>query len=367
MTERHDKEMYKSVTVRFSYVDEDHGDLLQKLSEESERRHVSKNKLIIECIKEHYAILENRELAIINGVPAKKGTVLYTVTTDKEGKAEIKDLPLGKYQVVEVTPPKGFILCEEPVSVELSYQDQETELVVGDAEFVDARVKTELSLIKTDSVTSYPVSGAVYGVYAKEDIKAVNGGTLTPAAIVGEPAYREDTEETTEEVSTDAEESKEEEVSDAEETTESAEDDSEDAEESEDTDTAEESSEETTEEASGDAFEDDEEAEESNVFIHAGELICVAETDENGKAVFDADLPLGQYVVKEIDAPAGYLLDETEYPVDFSYQGFTTETIPVSLEKKDTPIIVEVSKTDITTGKELIGATLEVLDSEGKT
>ena len=59
MTERHDKEMYKSVTVRFSYVDEDRGDLLQKLSEESERRHVSKNKLIIECIKEHYAILEN--------------------------------------------------------------------------------------------------------------------------------------------------------------------------------------------------------------------------------------------------------------------------------------------------------------------
>ena len=59
MTDRHDKEMYKSVTVRFSYVDEDHGDLLQKLSEESERRHVSKNKLIIECIKEHYAILEN--------------------------------------------------------------------------------------------------------------------------------------------------------------------------------------------------------------------------------------------------------------------------------------------------------------------
>lgn len=59
MTERHDKEMYKSVTVRFSYVDEDHGDLLQKLSEESEQRHISKNKLIIECIKEHYAILEN--------------------------------------------------------------------------------------------------------------------------------------------------------------------------------------------------------------------------------------------------------------------------------------------------------------------
>ena len=54
MAERHDKEMYKSVTVRFSYVDEDHGDLIGKMSEECERRHISKNKLILECIKEHY-------------------------------------------------------------------------------------------------------------------------------------------------------------------------------------------------------------------------------------------------------------------------------------------------------------------------
>ena len=61
MAERHDKEMYKSVTVRFSYVDEDHGDLLKKMSEESERRHISKNKLILECIKEHYAVLENEQ------------------------------------------------------------------------------------------------------------------------------------------------------------------------------------------------------------------------------------------------------------------------------------------------------------------
>lgn len=33
---------------------------------------------------------------------------------------------------------------------------------------------------------------------------------------------------------------------------------------------------------------------------------------------------------------------------------------------KETPIIVEVSKKDITTGKELKGATLEVLDAEGE-
>lgn len=59
MTERHDKEMYKSVTVRFSYVDEDHGDLLKKMSEESERRHISKNKLILECIREHFEAAQN--------------------------------------------------------------------------------------------------------------------------------------------------------------------------------------------------------------------------------------------------------------------------------------------------------------------
>lgn len=40
-------------------------------------------------------------------------------------------------------------------------------------------------------------------------------------------------------------------------------------------------------------------------------------------------------------------------------------TVTKQLEMKDTPIIVEVSKSDITTGKELKDAKLEVIDSDG--
>ena len=258
-----------------------------------------------------------RQPAVINGILAVKGAVVATLTTDKNGEAKIDGLPLGKYRIAEVTPPEGFALCEEPQSVELSYADQNTEVVYGAADFVNARVKTELSLIKTDSETAYPVSGAVYGIYAAEDIMKVNGGELKPAqaasgsAAASGDAVTENTDSKTEEAG------------------------------------------------------DSEKMDDSETEDNSGSLVGVAETDENGKAVFDADLPLGKYVVKELESPEGYLPDETEYPVDFSYQGAMAAKITKELEVKDTPLIVEVSKTDITTGKELEGATLEIIDSNG--
>ncbi len=222
----------------------------------------------------------NRILEVIGGVPAGKGAVVATLTTDEKGDASLDSLPLGKYQVVEVQPPEGFAVCEEPKEITLSYEDEHTEIVYGEREFVNARVKPELSLIKTDGVSTYPVAGAAYGIYTKEDILSAAG----------------------------------------------------------------------------------------EVLVKADDLVDTAVTDENGKAKFEADLPLGLYYVKEVESPAGYLLDETVYDVDFSYteEMAATPTVAKELEMKDTPIIVEVSKTDITTGKELTGATLEIIDSNGE-
>ena len=221
-----------------------------------------------------------RTLEVIGGVPAGKGAIVATLTTDEKGEAALDNLPLGKYQVVEVQPPSGFAICEEPKEITLSYADEHTEVIYGEAEFVNTRVKSELSLIKTDSVSTYPVAGATYGIYTEEDILSVTG----------------------------------------------------------------------------------------EVLVKADDLVDTAVTDENGKAVFEADLPLGLYYVKEVESPAGYLLDETVYDVDFSYtqEMAATPTVEKQLEMKDTPIIVEVSKTDITTGKELPGATLEIIDSDGE-
>ena len=318
-----------------------------------------------------------RQPAIINGIPAVKGAVVATLTTDGNGEAKIDGLPLGKYQIIEVNPPEGFVLCEEPQSVELSYTDQNTEIVYGAADFVNARVKTEISLVKTDSETTYPVSGAVYGIYAAEDIVKVNGGELKPAQVASSSAVETDgsaadssainsTEESAatsgNAVTENTDNEMEEKTAEDETETDDSGNSEDSADENDDKEAEEAGSTQTPETESGETEEP-----KGEVLISSGSLVGVAETDENGKAVFEADLPLGKYVVKEIESPEGYLLDETEYPVDFSYQGPTVATITKELEVKDTPLIVEVSKTDITTGKELEGATLEIIDSDGKT
>lgn len=336
-----------------------------------------------------------RQPAIIGGVPAVKGAVVATLTTDGKGEAKIGGLPLGRYQIVEVNPPEGFALCKEAQSVELSYADQNTEIVYGAADFVNARVKTELSLVKTDSEATHPVSGAVYGIYAAEDIVKVNGGELKPAQAASGSGADADSSATASggavalDSSAAITENKSSNTPDDEEITESETKETADSGETDDSKEMDDSEKDDGAEAADDSGEADNPVSQEtqkpdgtqppetesgkadkpkgDVLITSGSLVGVAETDENGKAVFDADLPLGKYVVKEIESPEGYLLDETEYPVDFSYQGPEVAKIAKELEVKDTPLIVEVSKTDITTGKELEGATLEIIDSDGNT
>ena len=56
------------------------------------------------------------------------------------------------------------------------------------------------------------------------------------------------------------------------------------------------------------------------------ELIQTAITDKEGKFLFE-NLECGKYYIKMIQAPEGYLLDESIYTLDFSYQGEAVEII----------------------------------------
>ena len=219
----------------------------------------------------------NRKLEIINGIPASKGAIVATLTTDEKGEATLNGLPLGKYQLVEIQAPEGYVLSEEAKDIELTYEDSDTEVVYSNTEFVDERIKTELSVTKKDAVNACPVEGALYGLFTKENIINVNG----------------------------------------------------------------------------------------DILVEAGKAVDYAETNENGIAKFEADVPLGLYYVKEIESPEGYIINDAVYDVDFSSQGQAVPVITKEIMVQEMPIIVEVSKTDITTGNELIGATLEVLDSDG--
>ena len=62
-------------------------------------------------------------------VRAAKGEVVDTITTDAFGRAQSKDLYLGKYTVVETKQPLGYVRPDQSWEVELTYQDQDTAIV----------------------------------------------------------------------------------------------------------------------------------------------------------------------------------------------------------------------------------------------
>ena len=68
---------------------------------------------------------------------------------------------------------------------------------------------------------------------------------------------------------------------------------------------------------------------DGSVVVSKGTLIEKAVTGEDGKAVFTADLPIGfSYDVKEIQAPEGYVRNQTDvYSFTFSYTNDSEEKV----------------------------------------
>ena len=205
-----------------------------------------------------------------------KDTLVKTVTTNKNGEAVIKDLPLGKYRVKETKAPAGFVLNPDSQEVSFIYKEQNTPEIEEKLEFSNERQKVELSVEKQDAETGKALKGATFGLYNKEAI------------------------------------------------------------------------------SSGD-----------KVVVKADTLLQEITSNEKGKAAFTLDLPLGRYYVKELQAPSGYVSSDEILEFDATYQGQDVKTIKLKSVKKNQPTTVEVTKADITTGTELDGASMSVLDKDG--
>lgn len=107
-----------------------------------------------------------------------------------------------------------------------------------------------------------------------------------------------------------------------------------------------------------------------DVIVPADTLVEICVSDENGLINFEGKYPVGNYYIKEIATLPKYVLrDDFRFDIDNSCSDPTVEQLDFSL---DEPIInnyeyamVKVTKTDITGGEGLPGATLEVHDEEG--
>lgn len=104
---------------------------------------------------------------------------------------------------------------------------------------------------------------------------------------------------------------------------------------------------------------------DGKVIVEADTLLQEMTSDEKGLAGCTLDLPLGSYYVKELKAPAGFVSSNEILEFDASYQGQDVETVVLKAVKKNQPTTVEITKSDITTGTELDGASLKVLDKDG--
>ena len=117
-----------------------------------------------------------------------KGDLVSTLTTGKDGKATAKNLPLGQYRVVEVEAPYGYVLNPNEQKVTFTYVDDKTPVIKESLTFSDDRQKLDMSVTKLDAEDNTPIAGAVFGLYADEDIKNVAGKVIIEKGTLLEKA-----------------------------------------------------------------------------------------------------------------------------------------------------------------------------------
>ena len=113
------------------------------------------------------------------------GEVVDTITTDNTGLAESKPLYLGKYEIREITAPYGMVLNGETHTAELTYAGQEIEITETAASFYNERQKAAVTLDKILEQNEQFGIGAngeittvTFGLFAAEDVTAADGSVI---------------------------------------------------------------------------------------------------------------------------------------------------------------------------------------------
>lgn len=171
------------------------------------------------------------------------GDLAAELETKENGSCSSDMLYLGTYKVVEQQAPDSLTIGkteeERTHVVTLSYAGQTVEVVEEETQYENARPKVSVEVLKQSSNDEVALKGALFGLYAKEDITGADGSVL----------------------------------------------------------------------------------------VTKGTLIQKAESGDNGKAIFTADIPIGfRYEVKEIQAPSLYFKGNGSYEFFYEYKNDKTYT-----------------------------------------
>ena len=139
-----------------------------------------------------YEIIALEDIVTPDGtVRASVGEVIDTLTTDKDGNATSKELYLGKYKVVEKKAPEGMVLNPEEKVVELVYAGQEVDVTETEVSFYNERQKVQIDLQKAleqDETFGIGNKGELqnvaFGLYAAEELKAADGSVIPVDGLI---------------------------------------------------------------------------------------------------------------------------------------------------------------------------------------
>ena len=322
-----------------------------------------------------------RDNIVVNGdVKLKAGTVADTLTTNKNGEADSKYLYLGNYYVKEKTAPDGYVIDKKEYNVSLTYQGQDVEIFTEALNVEDSPQKGKIHLQKTDSETKKGVPNAVYEIRARNDVVVngdiklktgalattlttdKNGEATSPLLYLGNYYVKEktapdgyviDKKEYDVQLTYQGQE-----VAVFTESLNVSDNPQKGRLKLVKTDS------ETGKGVPNAIYEiraRNDVVVNGDVKLKEGALAATLTTNQNGEA-YSKYLYLGNYFVKEIKAPDGYVIDKNEYDVSLTYQGQEVTVFTKPLDVEDTPQKgrLEISKTDPETGKGVPGAVYEI-------
>ena len=290
----------------------------------------------------------------------KDGDLVATVTTGAEGQVdEVKfsptrtqathdfltvshdgtkgevtvTLPLGKYTITEVQAPYGFVLTRQSYTVKFGWDNQKNDIVLAKtivSHEQDGDKECSYSIVNVKDASDAHKNGQAL-VFENARVLPVPEKPGDKVSKIGVGIYKQDREALTY--------------------------------------------------LPGAVYElytvDDIYSADGTKLLDAGtKLATGSATNASGFAWFDVDVPIraetypdsgnsGRYRIVEVAAPAGYLLDSTPMEVTFTYAGQQIAWQVVDSTNTNLRTSVDISKQDITNGKELPGAKLEIRDADG--
>lgn len=97
------------------------------------------------------------------------GQEVGKITTDKDGNGSLENLVLGTYTVKETKAPEAYDLDWNTYTVELTYKDQNTAIILGNVDSKE-NVKTGKIEIKKTDTEGNPLKSGEFGIYANADM-----------------------------------------------------------------------------------------------------------------------------------------------------------------------------------------------------